>query len=65
MKNIKACPKGTIRIRGRCISEQDVTMAEHAEAWWSEKGRKVPRRDTMAWNDMYQKWVNYAFKSFK
>lgn len=62
MKGVKACPRGTIRIRGRCIPEQDVTLAEHAEAWWSERGYVVPRRKTKAWNTMYQKWINYAFK---
>ena len=62
MKDAKACPRGTIRIKGNCIPEQDVTLAEHAEAWWSEKGRKVPRRGTKAWGNMYQSWVDYAFK---
>jgi len=62
IKGAIACSKGTIRIRGRCIPEQDVTLGEHAEAWWSEQGRKVPRRNTKAWNNMYGNWVNYAFK---
>jgi len=60
--SIKACPRGTIRIGGRCKPEGTVTLAEHAEAWWSERGRKVPGRGTKAWDNMYQTWVDYAFE---
>ena len=39
----------------------EMTLAEHAEAWWREKGKKVPRRDTDKWRQMYEAWVAWAF----
>jgi len=41
-----------------------MTLAEHAEAWWREQGKKVPRRNTKKWKKMYEKWVAFAFKDF-
>ena len=38
-----------------------MTLAEHAEAWWREQGKIVPERDTSAWWEMYEKWVEFAF----
>jgi len=42
-----------------------MTLAEHAEAWWREKGRRVPKRDTPQWDTMYETWVEWAFKDFR
>ena len=42
----------------------EMTLAEHAEAWWREQGKKVPRRNTKKWKKMYEKWVAFAFKDF-
>jgi hypothetical protein len=39
----------------------EMTLADHAEAWWGEKGNIVPKRETRAWDTMYQSWVEYAF----
>lgn len=41
--------------------KKEMTLADHAEAWWSEKGRKVSDRTTKAWAKMYEKWIDYAF----
>ena len=38
-----------------------MTLADHAEAWWKEHGRRVPRRGSAAWDRMYLRWINYAF----
>lgn len=39
----------------------NMTLADHAEAWTREQGRKVPRRNTKAWQRMYERWVRWAF----
>ena len=39
----------------------DMTMSEHAEAWHKENGGQIPTRDTLEWDEMYQKWVEFAF----
>mgnify|MGYP001571700503 CR=1 FL=1 len=38
-----------------------LTLADHAEAWTRERGRKVPRRNTNAYRQMYEKWATWAF----
>ena len=40
------------------------TLADHAEAWHKEQGKPVPCRDTKAWQEMYEEWVNWAFADF-
>ena len=45
-------------------SPDQMTFAEHAEAWWTEQGGVVPPHDSMGWHYMYQAWVNFAFGSF-
>jgi hypothetical protein len=42
-----------------------MTLAEHAEAWWSEQGKEVPKRDTPEWQAMYEKWIDFAFADFR
>jgi len=37
------------------------TLAEHAEAWYRERGRNVPPRNTPAWEKMYLRWARWAF----
>jgi len=46
-------------------NKQIVTLADHAEAWWSKKGNKVPKKNTPQWQEMYEKWVKWAFREFK
>ena len=41
---------------------KELTLAEHAEAWWREQGNTVPERNTNEWREMYEKWVDYAFQ---
>jgi hypothetical protein len=43
---------------------ENLTLAEHAEMWWVEKGNILPKKDTIEWQKMYKKWVDYAFKDF-
>ena len=40
---------------------KELTLAEHAEAWWREQGNRVPRRDTARWRKMYEAWAEWAF----
>lgn len=40
---------------------EEITMAEHAEAWWGDKGNRVPERGTPAWDAMYEAWIDFAF----
>lgn len=44
--------------------EEYKTLAEHAEEWWKEKGRIVPKRGTKAWKSMYQEWIGFAFEGW-
>lgn len=44
--------------------EHTLTMADHAEAWQTERGRKVPKRGTPEWQAMYEEWVEFAFQDF-
>jgi hypothetical protein len=42
-------------------SEDDKTLAEHAEEWWFEQGKIVPEEGTPEWTAMYEKWHKFAF----
>ena len=42
----------------------DITLAEHAEAWWTEQGNTVPNKETKEYDMMYEKWHTFAFKDF-
>ncbi len=39
----------------------ELTLADHAEAWWREKGNTIPPRGTDEWQKMYETWVEWAF----
>ena len=39
----------------------ELTLADHAEAWWREKGNTIPPRDSDEWKKMYESWVEWAF----
>jgi len=41
-----------------------MTLADHAEYWWSEQGRQVPPHDTPEWQAMYEEWIDFAFADF-
>ena len=59
------CKSNETKIGKKCVVlRKEMTLADHAEAWHSEKGNKVPKRNTKAWGEMYKKWVNYAFGDF-
>lgn len=45
-----------------CKKLEQMTLAEHAEAWQREQGKEVPDRDTEAWQTMYEQWVDFAFQ---
>lgn len=38
-----------------------MTLADHAEAWWKEKGNTVPPKGSDAYNEMYKQWAEFAF----
>jgi len=38
-----------------------MTLADHAEAWWVQEGHTVPDRKSPTWDVMYEEWVRYAF----
>ena len=40
---------------------KEKTLGEHAEEWWEELGNTLPDRDTPEWQEMYEKWVDFAF----
>ena len=39
-------------------------LADHAEAWAKSEGIPIPPRDTPAWLQMYESWIDYAFEDF-
>ena len=41
----------------------EMTLAEHAEAWCRETNNIVPTRGTSEWDDMYARWVDFAFSA--
>ena len=43
----------------------EMTLAEHAEAWWREQGNKVPFRNSKQWQQMYETWVEWAFADLR
>ena len=44
---------------------KELTLAEHAEAWWREQGKRVPRRGTASWQKMYETWAKWAFADMR
>jgi hypothetical protein len=44
--------------------QKEMTLSEHAEAWWSDQGNIVPEPYSEEWVAMYVQWHTYAFKDF-
>ena len=42
-----------------------ISLAEHAEMWCLENGKNIPNRNTKAWQDMYEQWIEFAFADFE
>lgn len=42
-----------------------MTLAEHAEAWWTEQEKQVPERQSEAWEEMYSQWIEFAFSDLR
>ena len=40
---------------------EELTLSQHAELWYAEQGNIVPQKGTSEWDDMYAKWVKFAF----
>ena len=40
----------------------ELTLADSAEAWIKEQGLEVPERETVEWEVMYSKWIDFAFE---
>ena len=38
-------------------------MNDHALAWYAEKGIRIPD-DPAEWDEMFNKWVEWAFSDF-
>ena len=43
------------------MNEEEMSLADHAEAWCLEKKYPLPRRGTVEWQKMYKEWIEYAF----
>jgi hypothetical protein len=43
------------------MDSETMTLADHAEAWCSERDEPVPPRGTGEWDRMYEQWIVYAF----
>ena len=54
------------KVEGCCqySPHDEMTLADHAEAWWKEKGNTVPDKHTIEYNEMYEKWHAFAFSDF-
>jgi len=48
-------------LKGKVMKKKEMTLADHAKAWWKEQGHTIPEKETEEWDEMYGKWVNYAF----
>ena len=46
------------------MCNQEMTLADHAEAWAREQGCHIPNRDTKEWIILYEEWVTWAFADF-
>ena len=44
------------------MSDDQMTLAEHFEAWQREHGREVPQKDTPEYTAAYEAWVEWAFE---
>lgn len=44
---------------------KEMSLLEHAEAWWQEQGNIIPDKNTIEHKEMYEKWVEFAFQDFK
>ena len=47
------------------IQDDDLSLADHAEMWARENGETVSLQDTVAWNAMYERWIEFAFEDFE
>jgi hypothetical protein len=45
--------------------EAGLTLADHAELWCQEQGRKLPPRCTPEWAAMYEAWHSFAFRDLR
>jgi len=43
----------------------NIPLWQHAEMWYYEQGNNIPERDTDAWQQMYEQWIDFAFAGFK
>jgi hypothetical protein len=45
-------------------TDNEMTLADHAESWMKENGYKIPSRESTEWKNLYEKWIDYAFSDF-
>ena len=43
------------------MTNDTVTLADHAESWAKEHGKPIPARNTAEWTKLYELWIDYAF----
>jgi len=43
------------------ILKENATLADHAEAWAVETGQLIPERGSKEWDELYERWIVYAF----
>ena len=46
------------------MNKNELTLADHAEIWYSEKGENIPDRNSDEWTAMYERWHAFAFADF-
>jgi hypothetical protein len=57
------CYYNQLKARMKEVGSCEMTLAQHAEMWWFEKGNKIiPKRYSVDWTMMYSEWIQYAFK---
>jgi hypothetical protein len=39
-------------------------MRQVAESWWQGQGQTIPVRDSQAYTEMYEKWIEFAFEGW-
>ena len=43
----------------------EMTLYEHAVAWWKEHDCEIPDKDSDEWKRMYEEWVSWAFSDLR
>jgi len=44
--------------------DENSPLYKFAEQWWAEKGNSIPPADSAEYEQMYERWAEYAFGDF-